>query len=191
MVIVAVGSNMKGPKGGALQTLRWAFGQMPKHQISIVAMSSLYATRPVGQPGQADYVNGAILVQTALSAPSLLKNLQRIEKKAGRYRDKMRLKEQWGPRPLDLDIIDYKGLVTASYRKCSCEGKKNDGGGVDRNRKCHLVLPHPCAHLRPFVIGPILDILPFWHHPVSGRSANAIWAGLRSGSDGQILRRVE
>jgi len=143
----------------------------------------------VGREGQQDYINAVIRVQTSLSARNLLKKLKQIEKAAGRNLVPMRIEGQWGPRPLDLDLVDYKGIVSKDFAACSREmiSVKN------RNamRRGPLVLPHPHAHLRPFVIRPLMDIEPLWHHPVSGRSIRSLWALLRNSSDGQILHRLD
>ncbi|HZV21912.1 MAG TPA: 2-amino-4-hydroxy-6-hydroxymethyldihydropteridine diphosphokinase, partial [Hyphomicrobiales bacterium] len=65
---------------------------------------------------------------------------------------------RWPPRQLDLDIICYKATI------CNWTGGRPLQGKP-------LVLPHPRAHERAFVLTPILDIAPNWHHPVFGLTA--------------------
>ncbi len=62
------------------------------------------------------------------------------------------------PRPLDLDIVSYKGVIHNWKMQKPLEGKR-------------VVLPHPRAHERAFVLQPIAEIAPFWHHPVFGLTA--------------------
>lgn len=187
MVIISLGGNLSGPHGPPLQTLNWAIEQMAGYQISVLAVSPFYSTEPVGQIGQNNYLNGIVCVYTSLSARNLLKNLKQIEKKAGRDNRQLCISGRWGARPLDLDIIDYKGMVTGNYPLCAGNGRAT---GCAKMRRCELILPHPQAHLRPFVIAPIIDIDPFWHHPVRGLSALSIWASMRNCTKGRILHRV-
>ena len=153
--------------------------------MSVLAVSSCYFTRAVGQPGQPDYVNGAILVESALSAQNILKILKRLEIEAGRERVGLRTAGRWGARSLDLDIIDYKGKVSKNFRQCS-------RGMLPRQQQdCHLVLPHPEVVFRPFVLRPLMDIAPFWHHPVSGLSVQVLWQRLRFCASGRVLSTID
>jgi len=100
--------------------------------------SSLWATSPVDcPPGSPDFVNAVVgLVPLPGETPeSLLAKLQALEKEFGR-RPKKVMNE---PRPLDLDIIAY---------------------GEEVRNTTALVLPHPRAHLRQFVLAPLAEIAP-------------------------------
>lgn len=88
-----------------------------------------------------------------------------MEKKFGRIRT-----ERWGPRTMDLDLLDFDGQVLDL-----------EEGGV------RLHLPHPRLHERAFVLRPLLDIAPDWHHPAMGRTTAEFLADI--GPD-QALRRV-
>ncbi len=70
------------------------------------AVSPLYETRAVGNARQPAYVNAVALLDTTLSPESLLRVLKQVERDSGR-----RGGRPWGPRTLDIDIVDYKGLV--------------------------------------------------------------------------------
>ena len=96
-----------------------------------------------------------------LPAPSLLRLLKEIERQSGR-----RGGRPWGARTLDLDIIDYKGLIM---------GRSKARKGVPRERVRPLVLPHPQLENRPFVLKPLLDVAPNWRHPVTKTSAKELW----------------
>ena len=186
MVIIALGGNVSSPFGSPIHTLKWAINTMTKIQINVMSCSPFYCTKPVGCEGQLNYINAIIRVQTSMSAANLLKNLKQIEETAGRNIRKMQINGPWGPRPLDLDIVDYKGLVSHKQPACQSDLPVRT---VKKMRQCSLVLPHPRAHLRPFVIRPLMDIDPFWHHPVSGLSARSLWTLLRARPEGRILHR--
>ena len=193
MVLIALGGNMPVNNRSSLQILRWAIGEMKNYQIYVTSISSFYGSKPVGQKGQSDYVNAVVSVRAAKSAANLLKNLKLIEKAAGRDFYPALLGARWGARPLDLDLVDYKGVVSGNFDVCS---RYNMVTEVTRRlksaqiRRCELVLPHPRTHLRPFVLRPILDIAPLWHHPVTGLSALSMWSLVKNSSDGAVLCKV-
>jgi 2-amino-4-hydroxy-6-hydroxymethyldihydropteridine diphosphokinase len=187
MVIISFGGNIKGRQGMPLQTMRWAIERMSDCQIQTISTSSFYSSKPLGQSGQDDYINGVVCVKTAMSAANLLKNLKRIEQEAGRDNQPLQIEGRWGARSLDLDIIDYKGLVSRNYFLCTSNDQTISRSNA---RRCDLVLPHPQAHLRPFVIKPIIDIDSLWHHPVSGLSVHSLWASMSNCGEGRILHKV-
>src|SRR5262249_8436131 len=78
-----------------------------------------------------------------------LRLVKGLERQAGR-----RLGQTWGPRPLDIDILDFGG--------------RRLGWPPGRHRRGRLILPHPEAHRRAFVLVPVADIAPAWRHPVLG-----------------------
>ena len=100
----------------------------------ITALSGLYETEPVGGPDQDPYLNAVAVVETELSPHQLLERLLEIERAQGRERT-----ARWGPRTLDLDIIT------------------SDGAPVTEKS---LVVPHPRAHQREFVLRPLADVWP-------------------------------
>ena len=101
---------------------------------TVLKVSSLYETVPVGGPAQDRYLNAMSLIETSLPAEDLLAALHEIELQAGRVR-----LERWGPRTLDLDLVVYDQLF------------------VDRP---DLELPHPRAHERGFVVAPLVEVWP-------------------------------
>ncbi len=105
----------------------------------IIKASSIYETEPVGKENQPEFINCVAEIETELSPQDLLKQLNLVELKLGRVRD-----EKWGPRTIDLDIILYDDQVI------------NDN---------NLVIPHPRAHLRRFVLEPLSEIAPQFVHP--------------------------
>ena len=118
----------------------------------VLAVSRWY-TSPAWPPSdQPDYVNGAVLLATTLPPMALLRALQAIEAAGGRQRSVPN-----AARTLDLDIIDYDGQM--------CDTPA-------------VVLPHPRAHERDFVLLPLADVAPGWRHPRLGCSVEALSARL-------------
>ena len=81
---------------------------------------------------------------------------------------------QWIPRPLDLDIVSYKGLIYNWKMNQPLEGGR-------------VVLPHPRAHERAFVLRPLCEVAPFWHHPVFGLTAPELLKRPTVRQTGEIL----
>lgn len=107
--------------------------------ISVLKVSSLYRTHPVGLIDQEWFVNGAFLCETRLSPLELLDFCLQVESRFGRVRQ-----IRWGPRTLDLDILFFGQQV------------------IDFPQ---LQVPHPRLHERRFVLVPLAEIAPFWKHP--------------------------
>jgi 2-amino-4-hydroxy-6-hydroxymethyldihydropteridine diphosphokinase len=105
-----------------------------------------------------------------------LRLLKEIERQSGR-----RGGRPWGARTLDLDIIDYKGLVMGW-----APGRKS----VPRERVRPLVLPHPQIENRPFVLKPLLDVAPDWRHPVLKLSVRELWRRVEKRGQGSVLKRL-
>ena len=108
------------------------------------------------------FLNIGILVYESLSLLKLFENINLIQKKIGRIKTKKN-----DPRVIDIDIIDFNGL------------KK------DSNK---LILPHPRAHMRNFVLYPILEIDPKWSHPILKKSAKFLINKLSQKSRIEITR---
>ncbi|MDA2962447.1 MAG: 2-amino-4-hydroxy-6-hydroxymethyldihydropteridine diphosphokinase [Actinomycetota bacterium] len=123
--VIGLGANLGNPHENldiALALLR--------ESTDVVAVSSYYTTAPMGGPTQPDYVNAVCIIESELPALDLLGMLQGIEKSMGRER-----LVKWGPRTIDLDLIQYGPLLSKSDE---------------------LELPHPRAYERGFVLQP-------WH----------------------------
>jgi 2-amino-4-hydroxy-6-hydroxymethyldihydropteridine diphosphokinase len=173
MIIISLGSNVTSRWGNPSTTILRSCEELDRASIDIIRLSALYRTSPYGIHDQPDFVNAAAVIDTALSPIALLSVLKKVEANAGR-----RTSLRWGPRPLDIDIIDYKAQVF-NWQKRS------------RHRLGYacptLILPHPEVQSRIFVLRPLQDIAPNWHHPVTGASVSQLLVKLRYKNEGNIL----
>jgi 2-amino-4-hydroxy-6-hydroxymethyldihydropteridine diphosphokinase len=127
--VIALGANIGNPR----EQMDLAVALL-KESLEVSAVSSYFTTAPVGGPEQPDYLNAICIAESELPAADLLALLHGIEKVLGRERI-----EHWGPRTIDLDLIQYGSLL--SYAD-------------------ELQLPHPRAHERRFVLEPWAEIEP-------------------------------
>jgi len=152
-ILIALGGNL-GDVAANFHAARNSIAQWDNTHVT--AASLLYRTPPLGPPGQPDYYNAVIAVESGLEPLHVLDALQAIEDEHGRIRT-----ERWGARTLDLDIIAIDSHIINS-----------DG----------LSIPHPHMHNRQFVLRPVCDIAPNWQHPHLGKTASALLdALLRAG----------
>ena len=127
-VLLGLGGNV----GYAAATIAAALARLDDGGVRIVARSSLYRTAPWGKTDQPPFVNACARAETELSPRALLDRILAAELDLGRQRG-----ERWGPRTIDIDILDYDGLTL-------------DQPG--------LTLPHPRLTERAFVLIPLAEI---------------------------------
>lgn len=127
--VIALGANIGDPK--AQMDLAVA---MLREATEVISVSEYFSTKPVSDIEQPDYLNAVCIVESELPAMDLLSLLHGIEKALGRQR-----LEKWGPRTIDLDLIQYGSLLSSADE---------------------LKLPHPHAHERRFVLEPWVSIDP-------------------------------
>ena len=128
--LVGLGSNVEAP----LTQLADAYRRLntdPK--ITVETASSVYLSAPHGPQDQPDFYNAAISIHTSMPPERLLTTLLATETKMGRNRLR-----HWGERCIDLDLLAYEKLQISSP---------------------DLVLPHPRAHQRRFVLDPLIELL--------------------------------
>jgi 2-amino-4-hydroxy-6-hydroxymethyldihydropteridine diphosphokinase len=127
--IISLGANLGNPK----ENLDTAIALL-REATDVKAVSSYITTDPIGGPEQPKYLNAVCVIDSDLPAMDLLSMLHGIEKALGRERI-----ERWGPRTIDLDLIQYADLISKADE---------------------LTLPHPRAQERRFVLEPWLEIEP-------------------------------
>ncbi len=172
--LVGLGGNYSGPWGKPHETIARVIRDLAGGGITVKAVSQAYETAAMGRAGQPNYVNAVALIETAMPPEALLRRLKQIERAAGR-----RGGSPWGPRTLDIDILDYKGRVLR-WRGRS-PGFARAGGRP-------LVLPHPWIDKRPFVLAPLLDVAPAWRHPVTKMTGQKLWKALSGSREGCVMR---
>ncbi|MBA4607823.1 2-amino-4-hydroxy-6-hydroxymethyldihydropteridine diphosphokinase [bacterium] len=144
--VLSIGSNL-GDRAGRLQGAVSALEDTP--EVTVVAISSVYETEPVGTPeGSGSFLNAVVLIDTTLTVHTLLDRALAIEDAFERERS-----EPGAPRTLDVDIIVVGDRVA------------NDDS---------LTLPHPRAHERGFVLVPWLEIDPEGEIPGHGFVADLV-----------------
>ncbi|NBN91250.1 MAG: 2-amino-4-hydroxy-6-hydroxymethyldihydropteridine diphosphokinase [Actinobacteria bacterium] len=127
-VVIALGANLGNPRAQLDRAIE-ALGEV----IKIDAISSFYETKPFRvNEEQPNYLNAVLIAETDLTAEQLMKQLLAIEERLGRKRSTLN-----AARTIDIDIIDYQGMVITSQ---------------------NLILPHPRAYEREFVLRPWLEI---------------------------------
>ena len=127
--VISLGANIGNPK----EQMDLAVAML-REATDFKLISRYFSTKPVSEIEQPDYLNAICIVESDLPATDLLALLHGIEKTLGRER-----KEKWGPRTIDLDLIQYGSLLSSADE---------------------LQLPHPRAHERRFVIEPWHSIEP-------------------------------
>ena len=127
-VVLSLGSNL----GNRLSYLQGAVDKLYELGEKVIAVSPIYETAPWGPVEQDDYLNCVVALETTRSAREVMNLGHEIEQFYQRTRD-----VKWGPRTLDIDVLAV---------------------GQECLRDPDLVIPHPYAHQRAFVVVPWLDI---------------------------------
>jgi 2-amino-4-hydroxy-6-hydroxymethyldihydropteridine diphosphokinase len=138
---VGLGSNL-GPREATLLRAVDLIAGVPG--VQVLELSSFVETEPVGVTDQPNFVNGALALETTLTARELLDALLEVERELGRARQEG---ERWGPRTIDLDLLLYGDEVV-------------DEPG--------LTVPHPRLHERRFALEPLAELEPGLEIPGRG-----------------------
>ena len=152
LVTISLGANLPSAYGPATVTLRLAIKSLHDLACGDVAISSLYCSAALDcPPGSADFLNAAVMfgLKQGVTPLELLTRLQDIEADFGRQKSALRN----APRCLDLDIIAIGGICLDAPR---------------------LVLPHPRAHQRAFVLAPVAELRPGLVLPGQTQSVQAL-----------------
>jgi 2-amino-4-hydroxy-6-hydroxymethyldihydropteridine diphosphokinase len=153
--------GLGGNLGNVRETFDRAIEALERSGVRVLRRSPLYRTAPIGPPGQADYTNAAIEIETALEPEPLLDRLKQIESDLGRTTG-----ERWGPRVIDLDVLLFGDRV------------------VDTPR---LVVPHRELKKRRFALAPLADLAPGLVIPGEDRTVRAILDDLED-DPGSVVR---
>ena len=155
-VIVALGGNIAGDFGSSEALLEAALARFAQAGLPVVRRSSWWSSAAWPDPTANEYRNGVVLVEARMAPRDTIRTLFSIEHAFGRERA-----EKNAPRTLDLDLIAHGRTVL-------------DGA---------VVVPHPRAHERLFVMGPLAQIAPTWRHPVNDRMATELAQAATVGAD--------
>lgn len=136
--VLALGANLGDREyyiGQAIEAIRTSCGP-------ILRQSRLLETEAMGAADR-PFLNGALLIQSALEPAALLQKLLEIEQSLGRIRE-----TRWGNRTIDLDIILWK----------------DEHGNFPSVKTPTLTIPHPEMHKRLFVLEPAVEVAADWRH---------------------------
>ena len=145
-VIVALGCNDCGVWRDCREALEAALARFRAEGIDVLARSSWWSSLAWPDPTDPPFLNGVVIVRSDHDPHGLMQALGRLEEAFGRQRHR-----QNAPRTLDLDLIAHGRL----------------SGDMEG-----LILPHPRAAERRFVMGPLAEIAPDWEHPHGGRAVD-------------------
>jgi 2-amino-4-hydroxy-6-hydroxymethyldihydropteridine diphosphokinase len=145
-IFLGAGANLPHERyGSPRQTLEAALVELGRRGVRPLRVSPWYRTAPVPASDQPWFENAVAEVDSGLPADALLAELHAVEAAFGRARTVPN-----AARPIDLDLLDYRGEIAA--------------GGPGK-----ATLPHPRMAGRAFVLRPLADLAPHWRHPVTGR----------------------
>ncbi|HWF78425.1 MAG TPA: 2-amino-4-hydroxy-6-hydroxymethyldihydropteridine diphosphokinase [Caulobacteraceae bacterium] len=156
-IILALGGDLAGDYPSLEALLEAALSSFPRAGLRIVRRSGWWRSAAWPDPSQPAYLNGVVIVETALSPDEVLAAVHALEADFGRKRGLAN-----APRTLDIDLIAYGRRVT-------------DAPG--------MTVPHPRAAERRFVMGPLAEIAPDWVHPRLGKTAVELAACAAVGAD--------
>ena len=159
---MALGSNRPGDHRSSEALLEMAVSRFPQAGLPVLARSRWWRSAAWPDPNGEEYRNGVAIVEANGPPSAVLEALFAIEREFGRLRGAPN-----APRTLDLDLIAYGRQVL--------EGPA-------------LILPHPRAHERLFVMGPLAEIAPGWRHPARGLTAMQLADAASVGRDARPVQ---
>lgn len=160
--LIALGANLPFNEQSPAQTVRRAMAALGRFGV-VRACSGLWSSPAWPDPQDPRYVNAAARLETAVPPEVLMPELLALESAFGRQRSLAN-----APRTLDLDLIDHGGRV--------------------REETPALLLPHPRAHERAFVLLPLRDVAPRWRHPKLGTGLQALFETLGTDALAEVER---
>lgn len=160
--LIAAGSNKTSLWGDPAATIKASIDRLRPLALGAIRISHFYTTPAFPAGAGPDFVNAAVVFETAWAAADLLDSLHQIEAAAARART-----TRWGPRTLDLDLIGLGDLVLPD---AVIQQHWRDLPPEDQSKMApdRLILPHPRMQDRSFVLVPLADVAPDWRHPLLG-----------------------
>ncbi|HEV7746512.1 MAG TPA: 2-amino-4-hydroxy-6-hydroxymethyldihydropteridine diphosphokinase [Pyrinomonadaceae bacterium] len=157
---ISLGSNLGDRAGNLLFAVR----DLIAVGLEVTRLSQIYETEPVETFPQPFFLNmvAELRVEPATEPETVMKRLLQVENSLGRVRDTVK-----GPRTIDLDLLLY--------------GEEIRNTGL-------LTLPHPCFHLRRFVLVPLAELAPVLVHPVLERTIDELLDKLEDSSRVEVWR---
>ena len=148
-IIISIGGNMKSKDGShPIHVAKKAINCLENYSIQVTNQSSWYETEPIPKSDQPNYFNCVVFAKTTLNELNVLNSLHDIENIFGRRR--LTVNED---RVIDLDLIDYSNKIL--------ENKD-------------IIIPHPRAHKRRFVMEPLAELDKNWVHPILNKNVSEI-----------------
>jgi 2-amino-4-hydroxy-6-hydroxymethyldihydropteridine diphosphokinase len=157
-IFIGLGSNL-GDRAAYLHRALSELGEL--HQTTVKKLSSVYETEPVGVKDQPKFLNLVAELDSMLRPDDLVRELKEIEHRVGRT-----LREHWGPREIDLDLLYYGGEML---------------------NETALQVPHPEISNRRFVLVPLKEIAAEFQDPLRHLSVEDL---LQRCSDTSSVRRT-
>ena len=140
-IIIGIGGNIKSDDGShPIHIAMKAINSLENYSIQVIEQSSWYESEPIPKSNQPNFFNCIVFANTILNELDVLKVLHKIEHTLGRKRKTVN-----EPRVIDLDLIDYSNKILSNKE---------------------IIIPHPRAHTRRFVMEPLAELDPNWVHPI-------------------------
>ena len=152
MLLLGIGSNLKSSYGDRFENINLSISFLQKNKINVLKRSSFYETPSFHNIKNPKFINVVIEVSTLLSLEEFLSVListeEKLERKRGFKND---------PRTCDIDLLDYNGQINNLYYK-----------------NLIFKVPHEELTLRNFVLYPLKEVAPNWHHPKTKEKVNTL-----------------
>ncbi|MDE2355519.1 MAG: 2-amino-4-hydroxy-6-hydroxymethyldihydropteridine diphosphokinase [Alphaproteobacteria bacterium] len=162
--IIALGSSLAGRFGSSTELVSEALKALDSAGLTVLAQSSLWFSPAWPDPRDPPFINAVVVARAFRDPEATLAGLMALEQRFDRTREGAN-----GPRTLDLDLIAQ---------------------GEARMHSDGLILPHPRAHERRFVMAPLAEIAPDWMHPALGARAADLAAAAPIGREARPLSQA-
>ncbi len=184
---IALGSNL-GLSLSSLKSIPKQFETQlsENHPLSTSiceSVSPYFQTPAFPENSGPDFVNAAFIMRSNLEPQKLLQELHKLEHEFNRERP-----YRWAPRTLDLDLIFYDDLILPDqqvWQNWAALSLKEAQSQTPEE----LILPHPRAHERAFVLGPLREIAADFYHPALNEKIEKLWQALPE-ADRSSLKRL-